>query len=139
MPRLAAVCRTCHRPFASGYYVGPGSSGNQFVGNLDGPCPWCGAPCGVIPDGVLDVDANDVVRLSRALPTTDAALIKLAGIMQAADLSPDADPEAVLARIASEVPDATALLRVLRDPAFGSVVVALTLILALLAFLGVHA
>ncbi|HEX3958067.1 MAG TPA: hypothetical protein VHZ03_15745, partial [Trebonia sp.] len=62
------------------------STGMGFVGCGAGPCPWCGGPSGKIPDGVFDVDADDVVRLSSALPTTRSDLLKLAGILQDADL-----------------------------------------------------
>jgi hypothetical protein len=121
------------------FFVGPGSSALTFVGCESGPCPWCGAPSGVIPDGVLNVDADDVVRLSAALPSTDTELIKLAGILQAADLSQGADLDPVLARIEAEVNGANQLLVLLRDPAFGGATAFLALVLALLTFLGVHA
>jgi hypothetical protein len=137
MPNLAAICNTCHRPFPSGVYVGPGSTSNSFVGCSAGPCPWCGSPVGVIPDGVLDVDANDVVRLSSALPTTRGDLLKLAGILQDADLRPDADPSPVLARIDAEVPGAKKLLAILRDPAYANVMATLAVLLTLLLFLGI--
>jgi hypothetical protein len=109
-----------------------------MIGNRAGPCPWCGAPWGVIPDGVFDIDADDVVRLSSSLPTTRSDLTRLAGILQDADLSKEADPELVLARIEAEVPAADRLLALLRDPAFGSIVAALALVLLLLTFLGVQ-
>ena len=123
MPNLAAICQKCHRPFPSGFFIGAGASGNTFIGCEAGPCPWCGAPWGVVPDGVLDVDADDVVRLSKALPTTNSDLIKLAGILQEADLRPGADTAAVVARINAEVPSARPLMAMLRDPAFGNVTV----------------
>lgn len=136
MPTLAAICDTCHRPFPSSFRV-TNSTGMTFVGCRSGPCPWCGGLSGTIPDGIFDVDADDVVRLSSALPTTRSDLLKLVGILQDADLSPDADPAPVLARIAAEVPEAKTLLAVLRDPAFAGVMAALTLLLTLLMFLGI--
>jgi hypothetical protein len=136
MPVLAAICETCHRPFPSGFRV-MNSTATSFVGCSSGPCPWCGGPSGTIPDGVFDVDADDVVRLSSALPTTRSDLLKLAGILQDADLSPGADPTPVLARIDAEVPGATKLLAVMRDPAYANIVATLALILALLTWLGI--
>jgi hypothetical protein len=133
MPVLAAICKQCNKPFPSGFFVGPGS-GATLIGNTAGPCPWCGG-VGVIPDGVLDVNASDVVRLSQALPTTRSDLIKLAGILQGADLS---DPEPVVERIRAEVPGARQVLVLLRDPAFGGATGFLALLLLLLAFLGVR-
>jgi hypothetical protein len=111
----------------------------SFVGCGAGPCPWCGGPSGTVPDGVFDVDADDVVRLSSALPETRGDLLKLAGILQDADLSPGADPAPVLARIEAEVPEAKKLLGVLRDPAYANVIATLALILTLLVFLGIKA
>ena len=136
MPTLAAVCDSCYRPFPSGIRV-TNSTGMSFVGCGAGPCPWCGGPSGTIPDGVFDIDADDVVRLSSALPTTHSDLLKLAGILQDADLSPGADPAPVLARIDAEVPEAKRLLAVLRDPAYANVIATLALLLTLLVFLGI--
>lgn len=136
MPTLAAVCDNCHRPFPSGIRV-VNSKRMSFVGCGAGPCPWCSGPSGTIPDGVFDVDADDVVRLSSALPTTRSDLLKLAGILKDADLSLGADPASVLARIDAEVPGAKKLLAVLRDPAYANVIATLALILTLLVFLGI--
>jgi hypothetical protein len=138
MPILAAICDSCHRPFPSGIRV-TNSTGMSFVGCSVGPCPWCGGPSGRVPDGVFDVNADDVVRLSSALPTTRGGLLKLAGILQDADLSPGADPAPVLARIDAEVPEAKKLLAVLRDPAYANVIATLALLLTLLVFLGIRA
>jgi hypothetical protein len=138
MPILAAICDSCHRPFRSGYRVDR-STRMSFVGCIAGPCPWCGGPSGTIPDGVFDIDADDVVRLSSALPTTRSDRLKLAGILQDADLSPGADPAPVLARIDAEVPGAKKLLAALRDPAYANIISLLALILALLGFLGIRA
>jgi hypothetical protein len=136
MPILAAICDSCHRPFPSGFRV-TNSTAISFIGCGAGPCPWCGGPSGTIPDGVFDIDADDVVRLSSALPTTQSDLLKLVGILQDADLSPGADPAPVLARIDAEVPEAKKLLAVLRDPAYANVIATLALLLTLLIFLGI--
>jgi hypothetical protein len=138
MPVLAAICDSCHRPFPSGWRVS-NSTGLGLVGCGAGPCPWCGGPSGTIPDGVFDIDADDVVRLSSALPTTRSDLLKLAGILQDADLSPGADPAPVLARIDAEVPEAKKLLALLRDPAYANIIATLALILGLIVFLGIKA
>lgn len=138
MPTLAAICDSCHRPFPSGFRVA-NSTGMSFAGCSAGPCPWCGGQSGTIPDGVFDVDADDVVRLSSALPTKRSDLLKLAGILQDADLSPGADPAPVLARIDAEVPGAKKLLALLRDPAYANVIATLALLLTLLVFLGIRA
>jgi hypothetical protein len=68
MSKLAAICDTCKRPFPSGFSLVAGSTNNLFAGNKSGPCPWCGGKWGHIPDGVFDVDADDLVRLTAALP-----------------------------------------------------------------------
>jgi hypothetical protein len=140
VPELAAICETCHRPFPSGFSVGPGTTAVTVVGVRVAPCPLCGSPLGgVIPDGVLDIGVDDIARLVSALPTTDSELIKLAGILEAADLSPGADPGPVLARIEADVSSAESLLLLLRDPAVGNAINLLSFLLALLAIFGFRA
>ncbi|MBM4573131.1 hypothetical protein GS905_24685 [Rhodococcus hoagii] len=80
---------------------------------------------------------NGTISLLERLPTTRDDLLRAAQIIREVILSGNVDTGHLEARFATEVPVAAPLIRLLRDPATGTVIAALGVILAvLLALLG---
>lgn len=134
------MCDRCHRAFPAPISIY--ESQNVTIQDVKaGPCPWCGNRTGTVPAGVFRIDADDVVRLREALPSTAPGLIRLAGIVDEARRE-GLTAEEVAEKVEQVVPGSTTLASMLRDPAWqgvGGIVGVLALITALLALLGVHA
>ncbi|UAJ16462.1 hypothetical protein PP504_gp31 [Gordonia phage Dolores] len=131
--QIPAVCQRCSRPFPSGVVAG-NVERLTLVGNRTGPCPWCGAPWGEVPDGVYDV-IDGTIELVERTDTTRDDLLRAASILRTTIETGSSDVDEVEARLREEAPTALWIVRLLRDPATGSVLSAASIILSVVLFL----
>lgn len=130
--QIPAVCQLCNRPFPSGFAT-TSSRRLTLIGNTSGPCPWCGYPVGNVPDGVFDV-IDGAMELIERLPTTRDDMLRAAQILQDAITNGNQNVDELEARLREEAPTASWIVQLLRDPATGTVLAAVGLVLTVILY-----
>ena len=109
MPRLPAICQNCEKLFPSGFYIG--GKRNTFINCVSGPCPFCGHPEGLIPDGMYSALSDTVLEFISSRVKASHIRILIEILNQAKD--EDVDAKTLSERIKNRVPELSTITKVL--------------------------
>ena len=123
---LPAFCRQCGQPFQSGFAAG-GNRTISMEGCTSGPCPHCGYPVGDVPDASYHFVDGALAFIGELQPSTSDLQVALEELTKAVR-EQNTDVEAIRRRLDERAPSAAPITQLLRDPAVGNVLMALTLV-----------